>query len=55
MDEDKPEPDELVTTMRPEYDEAEAIDAQNRFSKIITIISTAHTFGLLACFGVWRQ
>lgn len=55
MDEDNPETSELVETMRPEYGEAEAIEAQNRFSKIITVMSTAHLFGLLACFGVWRQ
>ena len=41
--------------MRPEYREEEAADAQTRFTKFVSLASTAHLLGLLACIGVWRE
>ncbi|PPR20732.1 MAG: hypothetical protein CFH38_01511 [Alphaproteobacteria bacterium MarineAlpha10_Bin1] len=53
MDDDNTDLSEPL--MRPHYREQEADDAQKRFTKIVTYVSTAHLLGLAGCIGVWRQ
>lgn len=54
MDKDNA-PEDQPAPMREAYREEEAVEANNRFSKFVGYIVTAHTLGLLSCIAVWRQ
>ena len=46
---------ELIADMRPAYGAEEVIDAQSRFAKFISAVSTAHLLGVMTCIGLWHQ